>query len=84
MEIQVVPAEIREHRNFKLQSRNALHLDRVGRNLHHCVLPAGIDDLPEQFLQIRRFRRRALRGEIETRPAIFDSSENRGPFAGGL
>src|SRR5262245_46686285 len=84
MEIEMVPAEIGKDRNFKLQSADTLHLDRMRRDLHHGVLPTGVYDLPEQFLEVGRLRCRSLGSKFETWSPVFDRAKNRGRFAGSL
>ena len=64
----MVPAEIRKYGDFEIQACDTFHLDRMRRNLHHRMLPSRIDHLTEQLFQIRRFRRRSFRSEIESGP----------------
>src|SRR5262245_47569531 len=40
------------------------------------MLPTGVGDLPEQFLEIRRFRRRSFRDRVESWTAVFNGAEN--------
>src|SRR5262249_16716463 len=84
VKIEMVAAEVRKNGNIDIQPGSPLHLHCMRRNLHNALLAWRVNDLAEQFFNVRSLRRRSLSREIKSRPPVLDGAKNGRRLAGGL
>ena len=84
VEVEMVSREIHEDAGRKMERVDTPQCQRMRRHLHDRRVPAAIDHVAEERLEIGGLRRRPRRVAIFTAGAVDDGTEQAGRKAGGF
>ena len=84
VEVEMVLAEVREHRDGPVDRVRAVQLQRVAGDLHRAGGVAAVGHLGERGLEVDGLRRRAREGPLAARDDALHGPQQRGAAAGAL
>ena len=84
VEVEMVLAEVREHRDGPVDRVRAVQLQRVAGDLHRARGVAAVGHLGERGLEVDGLRRRAGEGPLAARDDALHGPQQRGATAGAL